>query len=103
MAMEISDINVTGYATLTGGVKIPPVLIPVQPGAVDVRNRFNLALFAAQPSEITLQGEQWQLVILSVAPGSADITIGAATLHAGDAAQLICTGEDGQTWQSIAQ
>jgi hypothetical protein len=101
--MEIHNINVLGYATLTGGVKIPPVLMPVTSGPVDVRNRFNLALIASEAATITLTGEQWQLVIVSIAPGSAEITIGQAVMHAGDIAQLICVGEDGQTWQSIAQ
>ena len=103
--MKIDNIEITGYAILAGGLKIPPHVVTVQSGEVDIRCKANVVLAATEAATISLIGEQWDRVFLSVPPGGASITLTspAITLHAGDVAQLLCTSEDGTAWVSIAQ
>jgi hypothetical protein len=101
--MQIDDIEITGYAILAGGLKIPPHVIEATSGEVDVRCKANVVLAATEAATISLIGEQWDRVFLSVAPGGASITLTSPdmTLTAGDVAQLLCVSEDGLTWANI--
>jgi hypothetical protein len=103
--MQIDNIEITGYAILAGGIKIPPHVVSVTAGEVDVRCKANVVLAATEAATISLIGEQWDRVFLSIPPGGASITLTspAITLHAGDVAQLLCVSEEGRTWASIAQ